>query len=84
MNEILNLFQSTHDYIVVRVEAAVALSALLNHQEVVDLIRPALGSVLKVFLKIMDDIDHEDLVNALKVIVEIFEDEIAPYALSLC
>ena len=32
----------------------------------------------------MDDIDFEELTGALKVIVEAFEDEIAPYAVSLC
>jgi hypothetical protein len=49
-----------------------------------DAIRPALGDVLKIFLKIMDEIDFEDLVGALRKIVDIFEDDIAPYAVSLC
>jgi len=32
----------------------------------------------------MDEIDFEDLVGALRKIVDIYEDEIAPYAVSLC
>lgn len=32
----------------------------------------------------MDEIDFEDLVNALAKIVECYGDEISPYALSLC
>jgi hypothetical protein len=32
----------------------------------------------------MDDIDFEELVGALRKIVETFEDEIAPFAVSLC
>ena len=32
----------------------------------------------------MDDIDFEDLIGALRKIVEVFEDEIAPFAVSLC
>jgi hypothetical protein len=32
----------------------------------------------------MDDIDFDDLINALQEIVEVFEDEIAPYAIGLC
>lgn len=46
--------------------------------------RPALGSILKVYLQIMDEIDFEDLVGSLRVIVETYDEEIAPYAVSLC
>ena len=67
-----------------KVEAALAISALLDHQVVQDIIRPALSDVLKVFLRIMDEIDFEDLVGALRKIVEIYDSEIAPYAISLC
>ena len=71
-------------HIAVKVEAALALSALLDHQVTIDFIRPGLGSVLKIFLKIMDDIDFEDLVGALSKIVDVYQEEIAPYAISLC
>ena len=67
-----------------KVEAAKALSNMLSHDACIELIRPGLGDVLKIFLKIMDEIDFEDLVNALKQIVDIYGDEITPYALSLC
>ena len=73
-----------HDHIAVRVEAALALSEMLDHEVVQDLLRPGLGSILKVFLKIMDDIDFEELVGALRKIVVAFEDEITPFAVSLC
>ena len=73
------------DCIVVRVEAAMALSSLLKHQEkVVDFLRPGLGNVLKMYLRIMDEIDFEELVGALRIIVDTYDDEIAPYAVSLC
>ena len=45
-----------HNHIAVRVEAALALSSMLDHEVVQNLLRPGLGSILKVFLKIMDDI----------------------------
>ena len=32
----------------------------------------------------MDEIDFEDLVGALRVIVDVYEEELAPYAVSLC
>ena len=68
-----------------RVEAAMALSSLLKHQTaVVDFMRPGLEVVLKMYLKIMDDIDFEELVGALRIIVDTYDDEIAPFAVSLC
>ena len=70
--------------LVVRVEGALAMSKLLSHEKAVDLVRPNLGNVLKVFLLIMDEIDFEPLVEALRNIVDIYGDEVAPYALSLC
>jgi hypothetical protein len=39
---------------------------------------------MKAILRIMDEIDYEDLVNALRRLVDAFEEEIAPYADSLC
>lgn len=32
----------------------------------------------------MDDIDFDELVEALKELVEVYEEEIAPYAVALC
>ena len=32
----------------------------------------------------MDEVDFEELVNSLKKLVEVFSDEVAPYAKSLC
>ena len=60
------------------------MAALLDHEAVVDFVRPGLGDVLKVFLQTMDEIDLEELVSSLRKIVEIFADEVAPYAKSLC
>ena len=39
--------------------------------------------MLRLFLKIMDDMDLDELVVALKEIVEIYGEELAPYSLSL-
>ena len=71
-------------FLVVRVEGALAMSKLLSHEKAVDLVRPNLGNVLKAFLLIMDDIDFEPLVEALRNIVDIYGEEVAPYALALC
>ena len=68
----------------VKVEAALAISELLDHQVAVEFIRPNLGSVIDIFLRIMDEIDFEELIQSLKKIVIIYEDEIAPHAEKLC
>jgi len=47
-------------------------------------LRPGLENVLKMYLKIMDEIDFEELVGALRIIVDTYDEEIAPYAVSLC
>ena len=67
-----------------RVEAAMAAAALLDHAPVREFIRPGLGNVLKVYLDILDEIDFDELVNSLRKIVEVFSEEVAPYAKSLC
>ena len=43
--------------------------------------RPALGTIIKIYLKLIDDIDYDELIESLKRIVEVFEEEIAPYAI---
>lgn len=83
LDKIIQFLWSPHD--AVKVEAAIAVSIFLEHQEAaVDLVRPGLGKILKVYLQIMDEIDFEDLVISLRRIVDAFENEIAPYAQSLC
>jgi hypothetical protein len=64
----------------VRVNAAVALIKLLSHDFAIDFVRPALGTVIQIYLKLIDDIDYDELIEALKVIVEIFGEEISPFA----
>lgn len=46
--------------------------------------RPGLSKVIKIYLKLIDDIEYDELIECLRRIVDIFSDEIAPYALELC
>jgi hypothetical protein len=32
----------------------------------------------------MDEIDFEELVGSLRIIVDVYDEELAPYAISLC
>ena len=68
----------------VRVNAAVSLIKLLDHPAAVEFIRPGLSHVIRIYLKLIDDIDYDELIESLKKIVDVFEDEIGPYALDLC
>jgi len=54
-----------HPDLPVRVEAALALDRLLVHDLAIEFVRPGLESLLKTYLKIMDDIDFDELVLAL-------------------
>ena len=81
-NAIVNLLH--HEHVVVRVDAAIAVGELLEHEAIVKLVRPGLGNMLRDFLRIMDELDVEQLVKALSKIVDAFGEELAPYAVSLC
>ena len=74
----------SHPDLPVRVNAAVALIRLLSHEMAINFVRPGLGSVIKIYLKLIDEIDYDELIESLKVIVEIFNEEIQPYAEELC
>lgn len=64
-------------------KAAVSLSCLLDHKEAEDLLRPYLQNILECYLKIMDQVDNEGVVNALEGIVQSFHNEIVPYSFQL-
>ena len=49
-----------------------AAAALLDHEVVVNFVRPGLGNVLKAYLEILDEVDIDDLVASLRKIVEVF------------
>jgi hypothetical protein len=66
------------------VTAAIALINFLSHEEVVTFIRPALGTLITTFLKLIDEIDYDELIEALRTIVTVYGEEIAPHAVALC
>lgn len=49
-----------------------------------DFLRPGLESILKIYLKLIDEIDFDELVHALQELVNVYQEEIAPHALALC
>lgn len=73
-----------NQYLPVKVEAALALKELLDHQTAVDFLRPGLSTLLHTYLKVMDEIDFDELIAALQGIVETYQEEIAPFAVDIC
>ncbi len=46
-------------------------------------LKPALKNLLQIYLKLMQEIESEELVGALEEIVKHFKDDIGPYAVEL-
>lgn len=67
----------------VKLQAATSIHKLLNNEETFQFLKPALKDILEQYLKLMGEIDSEELVGALEEIVSHFKDDIAPYALQL-
>jgi len=67
----------------VKFEAALALPKLLSLTRARELLQPEVQRVLELYLRLMDEIDSEDLVDALEALVEHFSEAVQPYAVSL-
>lgn len=67
----------------VRYEAALALPKLLTWEVSKKLLSAEVKNLLEIYLKLMNEIDSEDLVEALESIVSAFPKEILPYSLEL-
>ena len=67
----------------VKFQAAISLSKMLNNETAVEFLKPALQSILEVYLRIMEEIDSEVLVDALQEIMECYDDQISPFAVQL-
>ena len=57
---------------------------MLKNDQAAEFLKPALKNILEVYLKIMEDIDSEELIAALEEIVEKFSEDIGPFAVQLC
>ena len=63
--------------------ACVNLNEFIDNEEVQQKLKPILPQILELILKIMDNIDSEEIVYSLESIIESFHDEITPFALEL-
>ena len=68
----------------VRVDASVALRSFVECVKDLDLLRGVLPQLLNEFMKLINEIENDDLIHTLESIVEKFGDEIAPFAFTIC
>ena len=64
-------------------KAAVSLNCLLEYKEAIEMLRPELNRILEIYLKLMNEIECEDIVSSLEGIVQRFSNEIVPFAFEL-
>ena len=57
---------------------------LVRKTDIKEEFRPMIGKLFEIYLKMMSEVDSEELVSSLEQIVSIFSDSIEPFALELC
>ena len=67
----------------VRFESAMALSSILKQKYVKDLIKGNILPLLKIYIKLMDETDLEEIMNSLQEVVQIFTGESKTYIVHL-
>lgn len=69
----------------VKIIAATTIYKLLANNEVAQgFLRPGLHDILQVYLKLMTEVDSDELVTALERIVSYYREDMEPFALQLC
>ena len=71
------------DNLPIKFSAALSLSKMLKNESAVAFLKPALQNILEVYLKIMEEIDSDELIGALEQFVEIYSEDIGPFAIQL-
>lgn len=67
----------------VRYRATIVLSRILGNEEAKQGIKPLLSKILEIYLRLMQQIDNEEIIMALEGIINAFEEEIKGYAVEL-
>ena len=67
----------------IKYQAAISLSKMLSNETATEFLKPHLHNILEVYLRIMEEIDSEELMSALEGIVEGYSEEIGPFAVQL-
>lgn len=67
----------------VRFYSALAFLYIIHNTGFHKLLKPLLPGILQIYLKLMNEIEHDRLVQALERIIVIFHEDIEPFAIEL-
>ncbi|KAG9323012.1 hypothetical protein KVV02_008080 [Mortierella alpina] len=80
-----NLMESLRDtQLPVKVTAALALRPMIRHEQVCEAMKPHLKFIMHELLSMMNEIDIDTLSEVMDEFVEVFHQELAPFAVQLC
>ncbi|KAI7867363.1 armadillo-type protein [Spinellus fusiger] len=68
----------------VKVQAALALQPMIRHESVREAIVPQLPFIMQEFLRLTNEIDIDTLASVMEEFVEIFAEQLTPFAVQLC
>ena len=83
IDEVYKTFSTSSNSIVLKYVAGLAFSKALQIHSLKTFILPNLQTILSVYLQVMQEVEHEALVQALEDIIIHFHKEIHPFALEL-
>lgn len=84
-----NLYQNVTDCIrdselAVRVQACLALQPMIRHESVRNAMAPSLPFIMQELLNLTNEIDIDTLANVMEEFVEVFAEQLTPFAVQLC
>jgi len=79
---VMNCMQN--DELPVKIAASLALCSLLQYESIQTEIGPYIGVIMQELLKLLNEIDMDTLTPLMNRMVELFADQLAPYATQLC
>ncbi|KAG0768001.1 hypothetical protein G6F57_006285 [Rhizopus arrhizus] len=83
------LYQSVTDCIrdtelAVKVQACLALQPMIRHESVRNAMAPSLPFIMQELLNLTNEIDIDTLANVMEEFVEVFAEQLTPFAVQLC
>lgn len=86
VNAVLNLILQgmQSESLPIKLQSAITLHKFISEKDCKNELKPRLGDLLRLYLKIMQEVDSEELVAALEEIVDTFSEDIGPFAEDLC
>jgi hypothetical protein len=67
----------------VKLEASMAISRIVNSNEVIEFLRPQIGTIFEQFFLLFDEIGNEEVVATLGGLINQFQTDIIPFARQL-